>query len=261
MQAHMRLHRPPDPIDIPGPLQEPPSFSDRMVGGSHNLPGSLLSNAYPRPGDHTAPTMSYADSKKFVVFEASPATCGQTFRCSIFAPLVISLEKEDSVDPEHPIQLTTNTAKNDGDTTYNGKNRSSCKNKARGMHPNRSTNAASIPVTASKKPDHISATIDVPKPEYEIDKSFPSYQKIIQKENSVYLRFIEKTTEELEEIVEYDLDEEDLSWLSRINKKQAEAMQPTVQQSTLEWIIDRFEKSAKFRPARSSEVTGSSFSP
>ena len=63
---------------------------------------------------------------------------------------------------------------------------------------------------------------------------------------SAYFRFIEQTTEELDEMVEYDMDEEDYSWLDTINeKRKSEGIAP-VSQEVFETLMDRLEKESYF---------------
>lgn len=60
--------------------------------------------------------------------------------------------------------------------------------------------------------------------------------------NAAYIRFIERTPEELAETLEYDLDEEDVAWLEIINKLRAKDNLPQISPDCLEPIIDRLEK-------------------
>lgn len=63
---------------------------------------------------------------------------------------------------------------------------------------------------------------------------------------SAYFRFIEQTTEELDEMVEYDMDEEDYVWLDTINeKRKSEGIAP-VSQEVFETLMDRLEKESFF---------------
>ena len=70
--------------------------------------------------------------------------------------------------------------------------------------------------------------------------------------DSVYYRFIEQSTEELDEMVEYDMDEEDYQWLSLINEERKNEGLTAVPQEAFELLMDRFEKECVFE----SHVTG-----
>lgn len=60
-------------------------------------------------------------------------------------------------------------------------------------------------------------------------------------------RFIEKSVEELDEEVEYDMDEEDRAWLQLINDKRAVDGLPPVSMETFELLMDRLEKESFFQ--------------
>ncbi|XP_019854738.1 PREDICTED: bromodomain and PHD finger-containing protein 3-like [Amphimedon queenslandica] len=70
--------------------------------------------------------------------------------------------------------------------------------------------------------------------------------------DSVYYRFIEQSSEELDEMVEYDMDEEDYQWLSLINEERKSEGLTSVPQEAFELLMDRLEKECVFE----SHVTG-----
>uniref|UniRef100_UPI00358FE996 bromodomain-containing protein 1 isoform X2 n=1 Tax=Myxine glutinosa TaxID=7769 RepID=UPI00358FE996 len=61
-----------------------------------------------------------------------------------------------------------------------------------------------------------------------------------------FYRYIEKSSEELDEEVEYDMDEEDYAWLDMMNEKRRESGQTAVSQEAFELLMDRFEKESYF---------------
>lgn len=69
-----------------------------------------------------------------------------------------------------------------------------------------------------------------------------------------YYRFIEKSAEELDGEVEYDVDEEDTIWLSIMNEKREEAGLNPVSIDTLELLIDRLEKESYFQVRKKSSI-------
>lgn len=61
-----------------------------------------------------------------------------------------------------------------------------------------------------------------------------------------YIRYIEKNSEEIEEEVEYDIDEEDVAWLEIINEKRCSQKLEKVSVDDFEILMDRLEKESVF---------------
>ncbi|XP_064175277.1 bromodomain-containing protein 1-like isoform X4 [Anguilla rostrata] len=59
---------------------------------------------------------------------------------------------------------------------------------------------------------------------------------------AAYFTYAEKTAEELDEEVEYDMDEEDYAWLDLVNEKRRADGFSQVSQNVFEFLMDRFEK-------------------
>ncbi|XP_037872195.1 bromodomain-containing protein homolog isoform X2 [Bombyx mori] len=70
---------------------------------------------------------------------------------------------------------------------------------------------------------------------------------------NAYIRFIEKSAEELDGEVEYDVDEEDTAWLALINKQRLKQGLPQVSVDTLELLMDRLEKESYFQATQSGQ--------
>ncbi|XP_045469667.1 peregrin isoform X1 [Harmonia axyridis] len=64
---------------------------------------------------------------------------------------------------------------------------------------------------------------------------------------NAYYRFIEKSTEELDGEVEYDVDEEDTAWMSLMNEKREAQGLSAVSVDSLELLMDRLEKESYFQ--------------
>ncbi|XP_068162587.1 bromodomain-containing protein 1 isoform X2 [Antennarius striatus] len=64
----------------------------------------------------------------------------------------------------------------------------------------------------------------------------------VPKRASVFYKYTEKTEEELDEETEYDMDEEDYSWLDLVNEKRRSEGVSQVSHNVFEFLIDRFEK-------------------
>ena len=66
------------------------------------------------------------------------------------------------------------------------------------------------------------------------------------KMSSSYYRFIEKSCEEQDEEVEYDMDEEDVAWLNIINEKRQTENLSKISEDNFELLMDRLEKESYF---------------
>ncbi|KAG7303468.1 hypothetical protein JYU34_011987 [Plutella xylostella] len=72
---------------------------------------------------------------------------------------------------------------------------------------------------------------------------------------NAYIRFIEKSAEELDGEVEYDVDEEDTAWLGLINKQRTKQGLQLVSVDTLELLMDRLEKESYFQATQNGQQT------
>lgn len=68
-----------------------------------------------------------------------------------------------------------------------------------------------------------------------------------------YIRFIEKSVEDMEGEVEYDMDEEDSAWLEIMNDRRAESGLSEVTVDAFELLMDRLEKESYFQMQTSSK--------
>ncbi|XP_051239442.1 bromodomain-containing protein 1 isoform X3 [Dicentrarchus labrax] len=65
---------------------------------------------------------------------------------------------------------------------------------------------------------------------------------VVPKRPVAYYKYTERTEEELDEEVEYDMDEEDYAWLELINEKRKSEGISQVSHNLFEFLMDRFEK-------------------
>nr|XP_040024861.1 bromodomain-containing protein 1-like isoform X1 [Gasterosteus aculeatus aculeatus] len=65
---------------------------------------------------------------------------------------------------------------------------------------------------------------------------------VVPKRPAAYYKYTERTSEELDEEVEYDMDEEDYSWLEIVNEKRRSEGVSQVSFNLFEFLMDRFEK-------------------
>lgn len=64
--------------------------------------------------------------------------------------------------------------------------------------------------------------------------------------DSTYFRFVAQSAEDLDEMVEYDMDEEDYQWLSLVNEDRKSQGHTSVPQDAFEILMDRLEKECFF---------------
>ena len=74
-----------------------------------------------------------------------------------------------------------------------------------------------------------------------------------------YYRFIEKSPDELEDEVEYDMDEDDFTWLDLINKQRKFENLSEVHPESFELLMDRLEKESYFQMQSSGKDQGNYF--
>ncbi|XP_005938384.1 bromodomain-containing protein 1 isoform X2 [Haplochromis burtoni] len=65
---------------------------------------------------------------------------------------------------------------------------------------------------------------------------------VVPKRPATYYKYTERTPEELDEEVEYDMDEEDYAWMEIINEKRKSEGISQVSHNLFEFLMDRFEK-------------------
>ncbi|XP_055793881.1 bromodomain-containing protein 1-like isoform X4 [Salvelinus fontinalis] len=71
----------------------------------------------------------------------------------------------------------------------------------------------------------------------------------------VYYKYVEKTSEELDEEVEYDMDEEDYAWLEVVNNKRRSEGVSQVSHNVFEFLVDRFEKETQMEKEGQDKLT------
>ena len=76
------------------------------------------------------------------------------------------------------------------------------------------------------------------------------------KRGTSYYRFVEQSVEDLDEMVEYDMDEEDYQWLTLVNEDRKTQGLTSVPQDVFEILMDRLEKECFFESHMPGEVTG-----
>jgi hypothetical protein len=100
-------------------------------------------------------------------------------------------------------------------------------------------------------------------------KSSSSLQQQISSDGA-YIKYKEKSAAELDQMVEYDMDEEvgyckyydlnlfkDYAWLELFNDRRKKAKQQIITETMFEFILDRLEKESHFQSVRDGNTTKS----
>ncbi|XP_063686212.1 bromodomain-containing protein 1-like isoform X2 [Bolinopsis microptera] len=95
----------------------------------------------------------------------------------------------------------------------------------------------------------------LPKPQFQVKQSYN--KTLAPKRAASYFRYIEKSLEELDQEIEYDMDEEDYAWLDIMNERRQEQSHSKVPCEIFEQLMDRFEKESYFE----SQTSGSVYDP
>ncbi|XP_048010922.1 bromodomain-containing protein 1 isoform X2 [Megalobrama amblycephala] len=165
-------------------------------------------------------TLTYAQAQRMVELEVN----GRLHRISIFDKLDI-ITDEDPMAQEI-IKCTSNKENAE-------KHQQVLVRSARLRNNQQKKNAA---VTAQKA---LVQDCTLPEPKFRtVDYNLPA----IPRRPSTYYKYEEKTLEELNEDVEYDMDEEDYAWLELVNEKRKCEGLNQVSPNAFEFLLDRFEK-------------------
>jgi bromodomain and PHD finger-containing protein 1 len=70
-----------------------------------------------------------------------------------------------------------------------------------------------------------------------------------------YVKYMDKTNEELDELIEYDLDEEDIEWLKIINNERIKNELKEIKQQDFIFIMNRLEKESYFQQVDKHQIS------
>ncbi|XP_045063169.1 peregrin-like isoform X2 [Coregonus clupeaformis] len=221
-----------------------------LGGQGANTPGSPnRSELSHSPGRET---MTYAQAQRMVELEIH----GRIHRISIFEN--IDVVSEDDSGAEDPPSLggggCGGGACNGGDSGGggsevggNGKDRPDTPAANAGKATPKSGKHKSKEKKKEVSSHHNSASsgpaVKLPEVVYrELDQERPDAPT----RHSSYYRYIDKSVEELDEEVEYDIDEEDYIWLDIMNDKRRSDGVTPIPQEVFEYLMDRLEKESYF---------------
>ncbi|XP_027824029.2 bromodomain-containing protein 1 isoform X4 [Ovis aries] len=195
----------------------------RRKGRGHRAAARHPSSPGSTKHSPTRETLTYAQAQRMVEIEIE----GRLHRISIFDPLEIILEDD----------LTAQEMSECNSNKENSERPPVCLRTKRHKN-NRVKKKGDAPPGAHGAPASASA---LPEPKVRVvEYSPPSAPR----RPPVYYKFVEKSAEELDNEVEYDMDEEDYAWLEIVNEKRRGDCVSAVSQSVFEFLMDRFEKAS-----------------
>lgn len=174
--------------------------------------------------------LTYAQAQRMVEFDID----GRIHRISIFDKLDVILDddpmvqemmectsnKENAEKPQQQVLLRSVRLKNNQEK----------RNAALGITGHGEGGGHHASVNAGPK---------LPEPKFRtVEYNLPA----VPKRTAAYYKYAEKTEEELDEETEYDMDEEDYSWLDLVNEKRRSEGVSQVSYNVFEFLFDRFEK-------------------
>ncbi|XP_064632300.1 peregrin-like isoform X3 [Lineus longissimus] len=177
-------------------------------------------------------TLTYAESQRLVEIDLD----GRTHRLNIFEPL--SVVTQDAVENEVE-KLVVEEEKVEKPVPLSKP----------GKEPKKKE------IAATPHPPHPASKL--PEASYKVLMDYVKCPPAPARPSNYY-RFMEKSTDELDDEIEYDMDEEDYAWLELINEKRKKENLSSVTQEIFETLMDRFEKEAFFQSQTSGQDSHSS---
>ncbi|KAK3102874.1 hypothetical protein FSP39_014567 [Pinctada imbricata] len=192
-----------------------------------------MSRRSPTPPEFIPPrreTLTYAESQRLVEIDVE----GRLHRLNIYEPLEII--SQDQIDNQNNKEKEEKAEKTPIKAIKLAENQKLKKE-----------------TTITTQP----AVVKLPEATFKVVDDYIKPSKIQPRQNSYY-RYIEKSVEELDDEVEYDMDEEDHAWLEILNGKRKDEGIALVRQEDFELLMDRFEKEAFFQSQSSGKDQGPS---
>ncbi|KAM4720912.1 peregrin isoform 2-T2 [Rhinophrynus dorsalis] len=213
--------------DNPPPAQQTPIRKPKKKGrqpSSKNKQSPAHSEVSQSP---TREVMTYAQAQRLVEVELH----GRVHRISICENLDVVSEDDDVPEEVPENGSNKENSETPAATPKAGKHKNKNKDKRRESNNHHSHSASTG--TTPKLPEVVYRELDQDTPD-------------APTRPSSYYRYIEKSAEELDEEVEYDMDEEDYIWLDIMNERRKTEGVNSIPQEIFEYLMDRLEKESYF---------------
>uniref|UniRef100_A0A0D9RE58 Bromodomain and PHD finger containing 1 n=1 Tax=Chlorocebus sabaeus TaxID=60711 RepID=A0A0D9RE58_CHLSB len=211
--------------DNPPPPQQTPLRKHKKKGRQSrpaNKQSPSPSEVSQSPGREV---MSYAQAQRMVEVDLH----GRVHRISIFDNLDVVSEDEEAPEEAPENGSNKENTETPAATPKSGKHKNKEKRKDSNHHHHHNVSASTTP----KLPEVVYRELEQDTPD-------------APPRPTSYYRYIEKSAEELDEEVEYDMDEEDYIWLDIMNeRRKTEGVSP-IPQEIFEYLMDRLEKESYF---------------
>ncbi|KAB0366343.1 hypothetical protein FD754_010499 [Muntiacus muntjak] len=211
--------------DNPPPPQQTPLRKHKKKG-RQSRPANKQS---PSPSEvsqsPSREVMSYAQAQRMVEVDLH----GRVHRISIFDNLDVVSEDEEAPEEAPENGSNKENTETPAATPKSSKHKNKEKRKDSNHHHHHNASASTTP----KLPEVVYRELEQDTPD-------------APPRPTSYYRYIEKSAEELDEEVEYDMDEEDYIWLDIMNeRRKTEGVSP-IPQEIFEYLMDRLEKESYF---------------
>ncbi|XP_051964923.1 peregrin-like [Xyrauchen texanus] len=238
-----RKGRPPR-ASLMGSGDGPDSSTGSGITGQGTTPGSPAERSEPSHSPMRE-TMTYGEAQRMVELEIR----GRVHRISIFENLDVLSEEDSGAEDIPSSGMGGSAACNGGGSDGGGIDKD--RPDASATNGEKGPQKAGKHKSKEKKKDsssyhHVNTSgpaIKLPEVVFrELDQDRPNAPP----RPTSYYRYIDKSAEELDEEVEYDIDEEDYIWLDIMNdRRRAEGVAP-IPQEVFEYLMDRLEKESYF---------------
>ena len=208
---------------------------------NHENPGSSL----PPGSQSPQQALTYAEAQKMVELEME----GKCQRINIFDPIIF-ICKEDFEASDGTIKNKSEESHAQESTTKNN----SSKTNSKAAHKKTPKTKEKEQPPPRIKEEKISSPVKLPEASFSIIEAW-NWPDAPERPKSYY-RFIEKSPEELEDEVEYDMDEDDFTWLEFVNKQRKFENMAEVNPESFEMLMDRLEKECYFQMQSSGRDQG-----
>lgn len=197
------------------PVTTPGSKRSKTKKGRGRTKNNKRASSPPPQPSVVRETLTYAQAQKMVEFDFD----GHLQRLDIGDSVCIC-------DQPAPEPSSVNEEP-DGNATKSA-------TKAKSKSKNKSSNSSNV----------VDSYAALPKPDFRLDEEFSELDA--PPRSTTYFRFIERTSEELDEEVEYSADDEDAKWLRLVNEVRKSDGFASVSQEVFEMLMDRLEKESHF---------------